>query len=764
MSKKLYVICNSHLDPVWIWQRRSGRTAWTNTVHSVLRMMERHPEMKFTCSSSAMYRWIEQTEPQLFKSIREMVACGRWEIVGGWEVQSDAIIASTESLIRQGQMGKAYFQDKFGVDVKIGYTPDSFGHTAGLPKILNATGFSRYTFMRPHPYTAPLPLLFNWDGDDGSRVTALRIFFSYALSAKYTREEFFAYIKQHLDEGLEKQTLFFGVGDHGGGIYERHLQWLREAADYFGVEVVFSTLSDYFDEVEPLAKPTVQGELGPVFRGCYAACHEVKRLCALGTGKLLTAERLGVPAQTLETPWRELLFNHFHDVLPGTSIMKAYKDDIFPGLGSAIHAADLAIDQSLCRHSAALDTSFMDQGGLLVRNTMPMAVTAPVAVTGFADPNANQELFNCLVDRDGNRIPVQLLPPPTMFGPDAAPWGDLTAMISLPPGGETVLGFAHCGNLPELPSVGFARQEELLSKLSFQLFYDDCGTWGFTLKNYLHTEDTARLVSTEKLSDGPACSLLRAKYILRSSEIQLDMFCYAGLKDVRLKMLINFQEKRSCLKLSFNHGLSDFVFSTGSGAGAVERLKGDRACQQLFFDKGQLRPAFYPSSDEVSMQEWCGAFSANGSAAFFSSDLHACDHADGLMRLTLLRTTPYADHHPFPRNEQTGYQDIGMTSLELWLSLDDSLTVQNTPQRASLRLNGLEALEITGHQADTDAIPACPPCPLTIDNPDVVLEAMRLIDDGHWEIHLMNHGETYDQPIPGGSVTIGAHSLKIFTL
>ena len=65
MAEKLFVISNSHLDPVWIWRRRSGRTAWINTMHSVVRTMARHPEMKFSCSSSAQYRWIEENEPGL---------------------------------------------------------------------------------------------------------------------------------------------------------------------------------------------------------------------------------------------------------------------------------------------------------------------------------------------------------------------------------------------------------------------------------------------------------------------------------------------------------------------------------------------------------------------------------------------------------------------------------------------------------------------------------------------------------------------------
>ena len=111
--KRLYVVCNSHLDPVWIWRRRSGRTAWTNTMHSVVRMMHAHPRLTFSCSTAALYRWVEDTEPALFREIAKLVEAGRWEIVGGWEVQADAIISSPDALIRQALSAKDYFQKKF---------------------------------------------------------------------------------------------------------------------------------------------------------------------------------------------------------------------------------------------------------------------------------------------------------------------------------------------------------------------------------------------------------------------------------------------------------------------------------------------------------------------------------------------------------------------------------------------------------------------------------------------------------------------------
>ena len=125
MKKKIYLICNSHLDPIWLWNRTSGRSAWLNTMHSVVRIMQENPDMKFTCSAAAQYRYIEECDPALFRKISELIREKRWEIVGGWEVQPDVIISRPQPLIHQALSGKKYFLDRFNVDVKIGYCVDS---------------------------------------------------------------------------------------------------------------------------------------------------------------------------------------------------------------------------------------------------------------------------------------------------------------------------------------------------------------------------------------------------------------------------------------------------------------------------------------------------------------------------------------------------------------------------------------------------------------------------------------------------------------
>lgn len=761
MAEKLFVISNSHLDPVWIWRRRSGRTAWINTMHSVVRMMARHPEMKFTCSSAALYRWIEENEPGLFRSIARLVEEGRWEIVGGWEVQSDAIIARTEPLLRQGFSAKEYFRNKFGVDVRIGYCVDSFGHSACLPKLLRANGLESYVMLRPMAHQMNLPLLFDWKADDGSQVRTLRIKDTYNI-ANVDEAFYLERIDQHMESPLKYQTLFFGVGDHGGGIYEKHLAWLRKASEKY--DIVFATLQEYLDLTQGWEVPEITGELSQVFPGCYTACHEVKRQIACGLDRILAAEKMGVPAEKLQEPWQELLFHHFHDILPGTSIMEAYRQDIFPGLGSVTHQAATLADQSLCRRAASMDTAFMTEGGILVRNTESHSRDAMISFTGFSDPNENGVNFNALRSRDGQTIPLQILPPPTTFGPCCVPWGDLTAVVHLQPHEEQLLALVHDPALSP-GSTGVERQKKLLGQLRFLKFHDDHGTWGFTLSRYTQPVAEAVLEKQEIIADGPICSILRAIYKIGNSEIQMDLLAGAQIPAVRISLRILWNEPASCLKLAFAHGLEQYSFATGTAAGSVVRFR-NGIQPSGFCDAFGPRGRIPGSSGEVAMVDWCAAYSETSgrAAAFYAQDIHGCDHDNGDLRLTLLRAVPYADHHPFPRNDQTGFMDMGSTFIELWLAEPDQATPETLPKQARNLLNKAEVLEVTCHPADPDAVPVPAPCPLVNELPAVVTEAMRL-KNGKWEVHLMNHGKTTALSLPDGQTCqLPAKALTILEI
>jgi alpha-mannosidase len=749
-SKKLYIILNSHIDPIWLWEKSSGRTSFINTMHATVKIMRERPELKFSCSAASLYRWIEKCDPRLFADILTLVNEGRWEIVGGWEVQSDCILSRAEPLLRQAETAKAYFLDKFGKDVRIAYNVDAFGHGAGLPKILQAGGLSHYVFNRSQDLKHHL---FTWTADDGSRITGLKIL-DYGYSAHISKDQFMRRIRRHWETDLPHQTVFMGIGDHGGGLSRQHLDWLSEARQDY--DMVFATLEEYFEATAALNKPEFTGELGPVFPGCYSNCHEVKRKVARATRRILKAERLGVPAAELAAAWRELLFNHFHDILPGTSVRSAYEKNIFPGLGMVECTADDKIDEVLAMRNAAAETRFMSEGGIQIWNPHPFHYKAIVAFDAFTDPNANGVEFNALQDAQGNFCPLQILPPATSFGPCGEPWGRLTAVVEVPPMGERYLAYSSNGP-SSLPDVGFARQKRFLQAVSFPVFYDNSRTWGFGLTSFDDCKGEAKLKTCLEYVNGPVCSILRAEYAYGNSSIVLDVAAYNEIPELGITIRLDWHEIRCCLKLAFKHDMDSFAFHTGQSATITERMTCKQKKTASQWDNFGQRMSASRNSGERAMIDWCAASSASQVQGFFAPDLHSCDHTADALRVTLLRPVLYADHRPFPQHEQSGWLDVGLSWRRLWFFESDDTAVEELPRLADARLMTAEVREVTAHEGGPANAPDRPPVKFEAKN--TALSSLRKTEDGRWKTTLINYGKA--ETLNLGTIKVSVPSKTI---
>ena len=145
-----------------------------NTFQSVLDLMREYPDFKFTMSSARTYEWMQEKYPDLFQGDSSS-ACkeGRWEVIGGMWVEPDLNMPDGESLVRQILVGKRYFQKNFGVDVKIGWNPDSFGYNWQLPQIYKKSGMDYFVTQKllwAHEFTTFPYKLFWWQAPDGSRL------------------------------------------------------------------------------------------------------------------------------------------------------------------------------------------------------------------------------------------------------------------------------------------------------------------------------------------------------------------------------------------------------------------------------------------------------------------------------------------------------------------------------------------------------------------------------------------------------------------
>jgi alpha-mannosidase len=273
----LHIIGYSHIDAAWMWPWRDSSNLVLTTARSALDRMRETPGFRYSHSSALHYRWIQKANPTMFEEILHRIREGRWEVVGGWPVEPDCNLPSTESFVRHALYGKSYCRRALGVDVKVGFNPDAFGHAAGLPTILKQSGYNYYVFTRPDKDVVDLPLLFWWEGPDGSRLLTLRILHSYTNPASRipgVAEISFA-------PGIKHGAFFLGIGDHGGAVTKAQIkQVLQLRTEAKLPELRWSTLAEFFQEVErspALADlPVIKGGLQHALRGCYSACGEVK--------------------------------------------------------------------------------------------------------------------------------------------------------------------------------------------------------------------------------------------------------------------------------------------------------------------------------------------------------------------------------------------------------------------------------------------------------------------------------------------------------
>lgn len=340
---KVYILGHAHMDPVyrWRWNEIENREIY-KTFSDVLNMLEKYPDLQFAQSYLLYYATLQQKFPQLFEEVKQSIANKRWSIVGGQWVEPDETLSSGESLIRQFLIARDYYSKNLGIeDVNIAWSPDNFtGHPGTLPKIYAGCGVKNYVFSREAPQGKKV---FWWESKDGSKILAYKIPGHYNPTFKDMPKYLEDWTKI-TDCNLPLVT--FGKGDHGGGPGESDFRALKMLTENSNLEFEHISAENYFDKLNSLEKnwPTQKTEFGyqpngGSFLGNYTSQAKIKKLNRQLENQLIAAEKFsaigtmhkGKPFYTREDfleAWKILLFNQFHDIIPGT-LTGLGADDVF---------------------------------------------------------------------------------------------------------------------------------------------------------------------------------------------------------------------------------------------------------------------------------------------------------------------------------------------------------------------------------------------------------------------------------------------------
>ena len=368
---------NAHIDAAWLWP-------WTETVDVVhrtfstaLQLMNEYPDYVFTQSAAAYNEWMADKYPEMNAEIKRRIQEGRWEIVGGMWVEPDLNMPDGESLVRQLLVGKRWYKQAYGVDVRIGWNPDSFGYTWQLPQIYKKSGIDYFVTQKmAWNDTNQLPFkLFWWQSPDGSRVLTYfpHDYGNENLSPVRLSDDLAA--ARQRSPGLTEMMDLYGVSDHGGGptraMLDEGFRWAAPSAASIAVNCgepvtpryQFGTAQSFFSTVEKeiapqspvwnyqliakgyeppasvpgkVAIPTWNSELYFEYhRGVMTTQANHKKNMRDSEEEVLNAEKFSslawlfgakYPADELTEDWKKVLFNQFHDLAAGSGIAVIYRD------------------------------------------------------------------------------------------------------------------------------------------------------------------------------------------------------------------------------------------------------------------------------------------------------------------------------------------------------------------------------------------------------------------------------------------------------
>lgn len=325
LAKDVLIHCvgHAHIDMNWMWGYEETVAVTLNTMRTVIRLMDTYPDFTFSQSQASIYEIVATYDTDLLTKIKEKIHAGRWEVTASFWTESDKNMPSPESLIHHIIYTKKYLADLLDMDpntIQLDFEPDTFGHPQHLPEILAKGGIKYYYFCRGKERKG----IFYWRAPSQAKVLAYQepIWYNAAIDpydfAFYP--EFLA--QNNLPSGLK----VYGVGDHGGGPTIKDIDLLIDMNTWpLMPKLQFSSYQRFFAEAEATSHPVFEGEMNPIFAGCYTSQSLIKEKNKAAERALYVTEVTSLfkayddkDEIMLERAWKDVLFNQFHDILTGS--------------------------------------------------------------------------------------------------------------------------------------------------------------------------------------------------------------------------------------------------------------------------------------------------------------------------------------------------------------------------------------------------------------------------------------------------------------
>lgn len=330
-----YLVPYIHLDTQWRWSVRTTITQYLpQTLMRNFDLFETYPKYSINVTGAYRYRLIKEYYPKEYERLKEYIQQGRWIPSGSLWEESDTVLPSCESLIRNILYGRMFFEKEFSTQTDDILLPDSFGFPSELPTVLThcrIAGFS--TQKLSWDPVSPIPFGVGvWQGADGASLIC-------ALKPGAYVSRFLLPPRCHRSRSQESISYsYYGSGDIGGAPDEHTIRQVIRAigSKHSGCtdgpsDLMYKSLS----KEEVLALPRYTGELllTKHSAGSLSSKRFIKRLNATGEQAALLSESINTmaalqvhhryPDSQLRSSYQMLIENQMHDIITGTCVPEA---------------------------------------------------------------------------------------------------------------------------------------------------------------------------------------------------------------------------------------------------------------------------------------------------------------------------------------------------------------------------------------------------------------------------------------------------------
>ncbi len=671
--KKLHLICNAHIDPIWQWTWDEGISATISTFKAAADLADEFDYI-FCHNEALLYEAIEQNAPDLFARIQRLVKEGKWKITGGWYLQPDCLMPAGETFVRHIAVGREYFKEKFDTTPTVATNFDSFGHSVGLVQILAKCGYDSYLICRPNTSQFIYPSrFFTWRGKDGSSVTVSQSASYNCLLGKAT-EKIKTYAAgigvgmlgaEGVDtvENQDVDYVLWGVGNHGGGPSRKDLTDIKNLK-IDGFEILHSTPEALFsDEINVGGE--VSTSLITCMPGCYTSMARIKQgyrrseNLFYATEKMIASATLAglkIDTDELRRAEKRMLLTTFHDTLPGTLVEPAERE-MLATIGS--------VERTLFDYRTraflylTMNERCAEEGEypVFVYNYMPYELTTPVEVDfSLADQNWSEthHFTPHVYDENGRELPSQTVKEESTLNLD---WRKKVVFEApLKPLGITRFSICTTADpIVEKKAIPLSSVEDgikdeslLCAPAAFDLYDDTADPWGMSAAELLavgKNPTALRLMTPDECAsflgnkteiqpvriteNGSVYTAVEAIYTSGRTSTAIEYKLYKNEPYFDIKATVEFADKNKLLRLRIPVP-QDMRDATTFGDGPF-------VCEE--------KP-----STEISFQKWLGVKNEDGDIfAVINDCIYGGKVEDGYIHLSLVRGAGYCFHPIYDR-------------------------------------------------------------------------------------------------------------------